>query len=87
MLEATNFERPLPALWKQFDALASVPVMVIRGGNSDILSITTVAAMRARRSSLEVVEIPDQGHAPILAGTEIIGGIARFVGTCEATPH
>jgi pimeloyl-ACP methyl ester carboxylesterase len=87
MLEATNFERPLPALWKQFDALASVPVMVIRGGNSDILSPTTVATMRARRSSLEVVEVADQGHAPILAGAEIVGGIARFVRACEATRH
>jgi pimeloyl-ACP methyl ester carboxylesterase len=84
LLEATNFERPLPALWKQFDALAGVPVMVMRGENSDILSTSTVAAMRARRSSLEVVEIADQGHAPILAGAEIIGGIARFVRTCDA---
>ena len=83
LLEATNFERPLPALWKQFDALAGVPVMVMRGENSDILSTSTVAAMRARRSSLEVVEVPSQGHAPILAGAEIIGGIARFVRTCE----
>jgi len=86
MLETTNFERPLPALWKQFDALAGVPIMVIRGGNSDILSTATVQAMRARRSSLEVIEVPDQGHAPVLAGTEIISRIAGFVRTCEPAP-
>jgi pimeloyl-ACP methyl ester carboxylesterase len=87
MLETTNFERPLPALWKQFDALAGVPVMVIRGGNSDILSTATVQAMRARRSSLEVVEVPGQGHAPVLAGTDILGRIAAFVESCALVRH
>jgi pimeloyl-ACP methyl ester carboxylesterase len=83
MLKGTNLERPLPALWKQFDALAGVPVMVIRGGNSDILSTATVEAMRARRSRLDLVEVPDEGHAPLLVGAEIIGRVAAFVRTCE----
>ena len=30
-LNGVDAERPVPALWKEFDALASVPVMVIRG--------------------------------------------------------
>ena len=46
ILRNVNFNRPLPALWKEFDALAGVLVMVIRGGNSDILSAQTVEAMR-----------------------------------------
>jgi len=84
MLKGTNLERPLPALWKQFDALAGVPVMVIRGGNSDILSTATVEGMRARRSRLEIVEVPDEGHAPLLVGAGIIGRIAAFIATCKA---
>jgi pimeloyl-ACP methyl ester carboxylesterase len=82
-LEATDLGRPLPVLWKEFDALARVPVMVIRGSNSDILSTATVEAMRTRRTSLDVVEVPDEGHAPLLTGENIIGCIAAFAKACD----
>jgi pimeloyl-ACP methyl ester carboxylesterase len=72
-------------LWKEFDALDRVPVMVIRGANSDILSAPTVEAMCKRRRALEVVEVPDEGHAPRLAGAHTIGRIAGFIASCEAT--
>ena len=82
-LAATDLTQPLPTLWKQFDALARVPVMVIRGGNSDLLSAATVEAMRAHHTGLDVVEVPDEGHAPLLTGDDIIGRIASFVKFCE----
>jgi pimeloyl-ACP methyl ester carboxylesterase len=85
ILEAIGPAQPLPTLWKEFDALGRVPVMVIRGANSDILSQATVEAMRKRRHALEVVEVPDEGHAPRLAGSLTIGRIAAFIASCDAT--
>lgn len=78
-LEGIDFHRPLPPLWSEFDALGRVRLMVIRGANSDLLSEETVAAMRARRPDIETVTVPDQGHAPILSGAELLGRIAGFL--------
>ena len=78
-LDEFDIEHPLPPLWKEFDALARVPVLVIRGANSDILSVATVNAMRAHRPDLEPIEVPEQGHVPLLEGIELIYRIAAFV--------
>ena len=84
ILQDVDLERPLLALWKEFDSLARVPMLVVRGGNSDILSVATVEAMSRRRASLERVTVADQGHAPLLADSATIGRIAGFIRKCEA---
>ena len=42
-----------------------------------------VEAMRARKPDLETIEVPDQGHAPLLVEHETIGQISSFVANCE----
>jgi len=86
-MEGVDLESPLPALWKEFEALRAMPVLAIRGANSDLLSPATVEAMAARHPGLATFEVPDQGHAPLLAEPETIARIADFVRDCASARH
>ena len=61
--------------WPFFDALADVPVTLLWGVMSDILTEDIVEKMKARKSDLEVVAIPNRGHVPLLDEPEAIEGI------------
>jgi pimeloyl-ACP methyl ester carboxylesterase len=74
---------PPPEMWKQFEALAAAaPVLVIRGEHSDLLSRGTLAAMRAKKPTIEAIEIAGQGHAPVLTHAATIDPILAFAARC-----
>jgi pimeloyl-ACP methyl ester carboxylesterase len=83
-LAEVDIGRPLPTMWNEFDALSRVPVLVIRGAKSDILSAETVAEMRVHHPAMEVIEVADQGHVPLF-DHDTIPPIAAFVGRCDET--
>lgn len=83
-IAAVDENTPMPDMWPQFESLGHVPMLVIRGALSDILSAATVKEMGARRQQLDVLEVPDQGHAPIMVEPEVIARIAAFIDTCDA---
>jgi len=68
-----------PDLWPVFDGLPRIPVAVIRGELSNILSAATLAEMRKRRPELLSVEVPRVGHAPDLAEPASLALIDDFL--------
>jgi pimeloyl-ACP methyl ester carboxylesterase len=66
-------------LWPLFDKLAGVPLLLLRGANSDILAPETAAEMRARRPDMSYVEVADRGHTPFLDEPEVVAAVGRFM--------
>ena len=81
-LEALDLRTPPPDLWPLFDNLKSVPVLVIRGANSDLLSDETRRLMGERHPGLTAITVPGQGHAPSLDG-HLVQAIRDFVARIE----
>jgi pimeloyl-ACP methyl ester carboxylesterase len=69
---------PMPKLWPQFEALRRLPLLVVRGGNSDILSEETVKEMQRRHPRMKLITVPDEGHAPLLWDAPTVSAIASF---------
>lgn len=66
---------PAPDLWPLFDLFEGVPLAVVRGANSDLLTAETVERMRERRPDLIVAEVPDRGHVPFLDEPEALAAL------------
>lgn len=74
---------PLPAIWELFDKLAGIPLMLVHGRLSDLLSPQSVRDMQSRRPDIDLAEVPDQGHAPLLADKPTIDRIKAFCARCD----
>jgi pimeloyl-ACP methyl ester carboxylesterase len=68
-----------PDLWPLFDALAGLPLLAIRGANSDIFSAATLSEMARRRPDMAHVTVSDRGHAPFLDEPGALGAIDTFL--------
>jgi pimeloyl-ACP methyl ester carboxylesterase len=77
------FDKPVPTLWKEFRSLAGIPVLAIRGENSDLISAETLAAMANAHPRLETMIVPGEGHAPLLIHSPLIQRIAAFLISAE----
>ena len=66
-------------LWPFWNALRGIPMLAIRGATSDILSAATLARMKAENPDLELLEVANRGHAPLLDEPECIAAIDTFL--------
>jgi len=79
MAIAEPFARPgnaaPPNLWLAFEALVGVPMLLVRGELSDLLSPDTVKRMAARNPKMRTITVPRVGHAPTLDEPEVRAAI------------
>lgn len=68
-----------PDLWPVFDAIGDIPLVAIRGANSDILTAETAAEMQRRRPDMIYAEVPRRGHVPFLDEPEALDALGRWL--------
>lgn len=68
-----------PNLWLAFEALAGVPMLLVRGALSDLLSEETVRQMGVRNPAMKTITVPRVGHAPTLDEPEVRAAILALL--------
>jgi len=76
-MEAAKGE--IPTLWPQFKSLSQMPLLAIRGENSDILTAKIVDRMKEANPAMHSAIAKDRGHAPFLDEPEVLAAIDDFL--------
>lgn len=69
------------SLWPAFESLINIPVLAIRGAESDILEAKGMAAMAARKPDMKRASIPGRNYCPFLDEPESLKAIDAFLRT------
>lgn len=78
--EAVRAPAPSADLWPLFLSLDGLPVALIRGENSDLLTRSLAEDMRRRFPNLIFTEVPDRGHVPFLDEPEALNCLRDWLG-------
>lgn len=76
------FKNPAPVaanLWPVFAQLKAVPMLVIRGALSDLLSASTLARMAREKPDLQHITVVNRGHTPLLDEPDCLAAIDAFL--------
>lgn len=74
-----NRDQSAPDLWPLFDALKTIPMVVLRGELSDILSASTLKRMAEAHPDLTPVTVKGLGHVPLMREIEAKNAIDELV--------
>lgn len=72
-----------PLMWDQFAAMSHIPILAIRGENSDVLSKQTLEEMFYRHQNLQIFTVAKEGHTPRLDDDLSIERIRLFLDKCD----
>ncbi len=71
--------KPAPDLWPLYDAVGGLPLALIRGANSDLLSEATADEMLRRRPDIIRADIADRGHVPFLDEADALDALTEWL--------
>jgi len=66
-------------LWPLYAQIKSVPMLLIRGALSDLLSAATLARMAREKPALQHITVANRGHTPLLNEPECLAAIDAFL--------
>jgi pimeloyl-ACP methyl ester carboxylesterase len=67
------------AMWRVFATLKSIPLLIIRGETSDILTKKTAKRMLRRHKTSQLLTVPERGHTPFLDEPVSLHAIGKFL--------
>ena len=70
---------PAPDLWPTFDLFEGLPLALVRGANSDLLTLDCADEMARRRPDMIRAEVPGRGHVPFLDEPEALAALTAWV--------
>jgi pimeloyl-ACP methyl ester carboxylesterase len=79
---AAGFKKPPTGplqMWPLYAQIKAVPMLVIRGALSDLLSAATVERMAREKPDLEQLTVANRGHVPLLDEPECRTAIDAFL--------
>jgi hypothetical protein len=65
-------------LWELFGSTEGLPVAVVRGEHSDLLTSATVTGMKEMNAGMDATTVSNRGHAPFLDEIEATEAILRW---------
>ena len=71
--------QPAPDLWPLYDEFSDLPLALIRGENSDLLTRETADEMARRRPDLIRADVPGRGHGPFLDEPEALNVLHQWL--------
>ena len=73
----------IPEAWPLFDALAGLPLALIWGMNSSLLSRQSVEKMCELRPDMVLAKVPDRGHIPYLDEPEALAALRDWLALAQ----
>ena len=78
-LSQIDISKRIPDMWSYYDALCDVPVMILRGENTDLLPVAAFEEMKRRHPNATAITIPAQGHPVLFLDRFSVGEVDRFL--------